>query len=737
MENTQFKASDECRDDQRIPSELGSTVIVHVDDQEIVGTIDNKSDGGLGLLLPESSKEYLQDDAIITLNYSMPFGLMSQQAKICWLDSDSQSSSDQEINNDSLGLLKVGAAFLETQHSFQTDYQKLWQDFSQAGSIEQAASYWLSLQCALISGVTRGVVVLGNKLLKPGMLKKDELEGFTPISVWPKDQSASLGLTECAELCLQEKRGILRDAGQFHPDLKQAISYISYPLMFGDEIRGVVAIEMLKQNESSMRAVMRQLQWGGAWMELFVHRQVAKKYTPENQPMISVLELIASTLAHEKFQVSATAVITEIATLLKCERVSIGFTQGDHIKVLALSHSADFSKKSALIQSLGLVMDEAMDQEVSLVYPALENRSVHVLRYHEKLVQEQNIRSLCTIPLSLDGKVYGAITLERSSDFNFDQKTLDLCETIAAMVGPILNTKYKADRSIPIKFWHAIKDFNARLFGTSHAIFKLITTSLLAAMVFGFFAVGDYRVSADTTLEGATQRVIVSPFDGFIDEAYVRAGDRVKKNMSLVKLEDKELLLEKARWQSQVGQYTSEYRNALGQDERSKVSVLKAQLGQAKSQLALVNAKLDRANIKAPFEGIVVSGDLSQSLGSPAQRGEILFEIAPLDSYRIILEVDEREIANIQKDQSGELVLSGLSDRVMPFTITRIMPVSISREGRNFFRVEAAFEQQYDFLRPGMSGVAKVMIDQRRMIHIWSKELLDWSRLTFWTWWPD
>ena len=158
---------------------------------------------------------------------------------------------------------------------------------------------------------------------------------------------------------------------------------------------------------------------------------------------------------------------------------------------------------------------------------------------------------------------------------------------------------------------------------------------------------------------------------------------------------------------------------------------------QVDAQLAMVDSQLSRVRVKAAFDGIIVSGDLSQSLGSPTERGEVLFEIAPLDAYRVILEVDERDISEVIVGQTGELVLTGRSDAVIAFKITKITPVSESKEGRNYFRVEAELEKQKDFLRPGMPGVGKILIGERQLIWIWSRPLIDWLRLTLWTWWPQ
>ena len=37
---------------------------------------------------------------------------------------------------------------------------------------------------------------------------------------------------------------------------------------------------------------------------------------------------------------------------------------------------------------------------------------------------------------------------------------------------------------------------------------------------------------------------------------------------------------------------------------------------------------------------------------------------------------------------------------------------------------------------PGMEGAARVKIDDRRLIVIWTKPMMDWARVALWRWWP-
>jgi hypothetical protein len=132
----------------------------------------------------------------------------------------------------------------------------------------------------------------------------------------------------------------------------------------------------------------------------------------------------------------------------------------------------------------------------------------------------------------------------------------------------------------------------------------------------------------------------------------------------------------------------------------------------------------------------VVSGDLSQRLGAPVERGSVLFEVAPLDAWRVILQVDEHDVDEVITGQRGSLVFSAFPEAPAGFTIETVTPVATAAEGTNTFRVEAKLDQTPPNLRPGMEGVGKIEVDRRRLSWIWTHEIVDWVRLALWSWLP-
>ena len=210
----------------------------------------------------------------------------------------------------------------------------------------------------------------------------------------------------------------------------------------------------------------------------------------------------------------------------------------------------------------------------------------------------------------------------------------------------------------------------------------------------------------------------------------------MRKGNLLAALDDRDLRLERQKLLSQGAQQESERRQAIAEGNRARARILEAQAGQVRAQLALVDEQIARTRLVAPFDAVIVKGDLSQSLGAAVERGNVLFELAPLDTYRVIMKVDERDITDVAVGQAGRLALTSMPNEEIPLVVEKITPVSVVDQGRNFFRVEAAAKGAIEKLRPGMEGVGKIQVERRKLIWIWTHKLVHWVRMWVWSWWP-
>jgi multidrug resistance efflux pump len=192
---------------------------------------------------------------------------------------------------------------------------------------------------------------------------------------------------------------------------------------------------------------------------------------------------------------------------------------------------------------------------------------------------------------------------------------------------------------------------------------KTGVAAALILMLFFIFAKGDHRITAPTVLEGTVQRAVEAPFDGYVVEAPARPGDVVRRGALLCRIDDRELRLERLKWSTQKEQLPQRTARPMAMHDRAEALINEAKTEQAEAQVRLIDEQLSRARIVSPFDGIVTNGDFSQSLGTPVERGQVLFEVAPLKGYRVIVQVDERDIGHISEGQKGELVLPSIPGR--------------------------------------------------------------------------
>ncbi len=443
-----------------------------------------------------------------------------------------------------------------------------------------------------------------------------------------------------------------------------------------------------------------------------------------------VLELHAAVLSQQGLAQSATALATELAKALRCDRVSVGWLERGCSRVIATSHSVDFDARHTLFEKLGAAMDEAIEQSATIVLPAPEPSGPFVTLAHGEVLALLG-GSVCTVPLVDAERQVGAITLERSGSA-FGPTEAAFCEDLACLVGPLLEVKRRSQRSLTQVALDGWRESASRLAGPARAG-KWIGLGIAAIAAAATLVPVSYHVGAPARLEGSIQRVVAAPIDGFLEQINVRPGDRIRAGDVVAELSLRDLQAERAKRQSELAQQENLYGAAMARADRTQFVIHHAKAAEVLAQLALVEHQMQRARIRAPFDGVVIKGDLTQSLGAPVQRGEVLMTLAPDERFRLIVEVDERDLAQVQPGSRGRLALAAAPGETFEFRVSRILPVAVAADGRNYFEVEAVIDTAHSTLRPGLRGVAKISAGERSLLWIATHRAVEWLRLAIWS----
>ena len=587
----------------------------------------------------------------------------------------------------------------------------LWVALREAVDLKAAADPWLQIQSRMIAPNASGVVMLNDV--------DDQLK---PAATLPADRPADPALLRLADMAIRQKRGVVGLA-------RGGDGAVAYPLIIRDTVVGAAVVSY----EGEPTRAMRLLQWGIAQLRDLAARRAVNSGEGDRTRNAAVLELLSVTLDEERFAASALAAATHLALAFECDRVSIGTVRRGHSKVAAISHSASFGKQMLLVSKLGAAMDEAVDQRASILYPPNDADAPLATRAHADLLAESSAR-LCTIPMLVRDKFFGAVLFERPADKPFTPDDVEILSAAVSALGPLLEERRLNDRWIGFKLGDSFTGVLHRLFGPAHAGLKATAAAIIIVAAALSFATGTYDVNAKAGLEGLIRRAVVAPLDGYVKLANARAGDRVGAGDVIAALEDGDLTLERLRWTTERQQRQIEYDRAFAARDRSALATTRSQIDEAEAQIKLVDEQLSRLQLKAPFDALVTAGDLSQSIGAVVSRGTTLFELAPLDAYRVTLAVEQSQIGDVKLGQTGSALFAAVPDQSYPFIVDKITPVAEARDGKTVFRVEGKLTGAPERLRPGMDGVAKIDVEKRLLVWIWARSFLDWAQVAIWQW---
>ncbi|MBC7666536.1 MAG: HlyD family efflux transporter periplasmic adaptor subunit, partial [Caulobacter sp.] len=598
----------------------------------------------------------------------------------------------------------------------------LWSRSAAAADIGPYLQAWLALQCAELECAVAGVV-----------LWQQDGGAFAPMAVWPSVQRDVTHLSEAARRALLERRGLTSAGG----DAVSPRAFVAYPIVVGDVARAVAVVDLLTPTQPQLQRAMQRLHWGAGWLESRARDDVAARAPAELAHVRAAVDLVAVAADAATAREAMLALVNGVVDKLAITRAMLGVARRGRVELWAISKTAWFDGRTQEAGEIENLMEEALDQGAALRWPVTQGEAFKVRVAHEEWCRRRSTTAVASVPVvGRDGAV-AVLTVERDDGAGIHPADVQRLQALCLLLGPQLQDKLVLERWLAGRVPRQLGVLRERVLGQGHATWKLGTVALIAvALVLGL-ATQDYRVTAKSVIQGLVQRAAVAPFDGFVASAPVRAGQVVKAGQVLATLDDRDLRLEATRWQSEFEQADQKQRDATAKRDRAAMAMLSAQMRQAQSQRALAEQKLARTEITAAIDGLVVSGDLSQKLGSPVQTGELLFEVARLDGYRVILQVDERDIGELRVGQSGRLVLNGWSREALAFKVTNVTAVAEQREGRNYFRVESALAPgSHVDLRPGMEGVAKVEVGERKLWWVWTHTLADWLRLATWRWLP-
>ncbi|HEY0602870.1 MAG TPA: efflux RND transporter periplasmic adaptor subunit [Herpetosiphonaceae bacterium] len=161
--------------------------------------------------------------------------------------------------------------------------------------------------------------------------------------------------------------------------------------------------------------------------------------------------------------------------------------------------------------------------------------------------------------------------------------------------------------------------------------------------------------------------------------------------------------------QAQVDQAQAQFEKLSAGSSESDISIAEAGVSQARAQLQSAKLSRDKAVLKAPFDGVVtgVNVDVGDSATSSAASGA---PITIVDDSKLHLDVNvsERDVAQLRKGQSAQVVIDALGTDVITGTLSYVAPAATVVQNVTTYLVRIDLPKQNEAIRVGMNASVEI-----------------------------
>ena len=435
----------------------------------------------------------------------------------------------------------------------------------------------------------------------------------------------------------------------------------------------------------------------------------------------------------------AYAVTNNLRNRTGCDQIAFGHVKNNRIEILSVSGLSEIRKRSIHITTVQDAMEECLDMDKIISYQSKEKdkdkKGEIQLEYrlHRKWHESANYAAVASIPLHGPAGCEAVLSLKRHASKPFTPEELEEIRSLAEPYTAVFGMVEKANRNIIQHSLHSGIDAVKAAFRPEKWAKKAILSIVLAFTLWFFLGSIDYKITVPGKIVPEKVQHITNPFAAELSQANVRLGDIVKTGDILCRFNTDSLdLVERERLLSELKIARIQLLTSQSKGDAVNAKLAQANYELIQTKIDILNRQVEQATMRAPFDGIVVRGDLNKRIGEIIPQSEPLFEIAALDSWQVELEASEIVAADIKPELTGIFITNSRPDTSSNISLVNVSPGAQLYKNHNVYIAEADIEINESWVKAGMEGVGKVTVGRRRVYWVVFHKIINYAYLKFW-----
>ena len=453
------------------------------------------------------------------------------------------------------------------------------------------------------------------------------------------------------------------------------------------------------------------------------------------QALVRVSGEITSTLNLDRV---LQAVVSHTQAIIAFERAAIALEQRGALQLKAVSGMTQINPADPAVSGLKEMLEWA----------SISNEETHVTQHGDQIddprpetqakfaayFSETGMRAFYALPLIDDQGRLGVLSFE-SSDPDF--LTVAHLEIIKVLAGQATVALRNASLYREVPFINLLEPLLQRkkrfLAMEKRRRWSMIAVAI-AVGLFLIFCPLPMRVSGDAIVASARTAQVQAGVDGVVKNVYIREGDHVHQGAVLAELEDWNYRADLVAAEARYGEAMATMNRALAQNDGTLAGTERVKVDYFKSELTRAREQLDRTTIRAPFDGVVITPQVQNSVGRRLIHGDSFAEVMETSQVTVDVAVPEDDAALLQSGERVSIKLESFPLHTFRGDVTLISPQSQVESEQRFFMARVNVANQDGAIRPGMQGRGKVSVGWHPAGYVLFRGSAMWLWGKLWSW---
>ena len=453
------------------------------------------------------------------------------------------------------------------------------------------------------------------------------------------------------------------------------------------------------------------------------------------QTLVQVSGEITSTLNLDRVLQS---VVNHTQAIIPFERAAIALEQRGALQLKAISGVTQINPSDPAVCALKEMLEWA----------SISTEETHVTQHYDKIDDPRpetrvkfadyfsatRMRAFYALPLIDDQGRLGMLSFE-SSDPDF--LTVAHLEIIKVLAGQATVALRNASlyREVPfIDLLEPLLQKKRRFLAMEKQRRGLLIALAVAGALFLILCPLPMRVSGDATVASARTAQVQTGVDGVVKNVNIREGDYVRQGAPLAGLEDWNYRSDLAAAQAKYAEATETMNRALAQNDGTVAGVERLHVDYFKAELARARERLDRTIIRAPFDGVVTTTQVQNSVGRRLMHGDTFAEIIDTSHVTVDVAVPEDDVTLLRSGEHASIKLETFPLRTFQGDVTVVSPLGQVQADERVFIARVNVPNQGGAIRPGMQGHGKVSVGWHPAGYVFFRGTAMWLWSKLWSW---